>query len=148
MAKKQDPLTSFRPSDYSGFTQSALALEKAKAKAEDPTIGLSELMTPIEEEVGRQVKVTEDAKNAFMENLPDNFQIDLVPSEIQPKLTNKLNEYKSEYLEGVELLSKHANNPNSAEYKRGVEITEGAKTKMMNSYNGLVKLQQDRKFEI
>ena len=148
MAKKQDPLTSFRPSDYSGFVQSTLAMERAKAIAQDPALGVSELMTPIEEEVSRQVKVNEDAKNAFMENLPDNFQIDLVPPEIQSKLTNKLNEYKSEYLEGVELLSKYANNPNSAEYKRGVEITEGAKTKMMNSYNGLVKLQQDRKFEI
>ncbi len=148
MAKKQDPLTSFRPSDYSGFAQSTLAMERAKAIAQDPALGVSELLTPIKEEVGRQVKVTEDAKNAFMENLPDNFQIDLVPPEIQSKLTNKLNEYKSEYLEGVELLSKYANNPNSAEYKRGVEITEGAKTKMMNSYNGLVKLQQDRKFEI
>ena len=83
-----------------------------------------------------------------MENLPDNFQVELVPPEMQLKLTNQLKDYKSEYLKGVELLSKHANNTNSAEYRRGVEITEGAKTKMMNAYNGLVKLQQDRAFEI
>ncbi len=148
MAKKQDPLTSFRPSDYSGFVQSTLAMEKAKAKADDPTLGFSEIATPVVTEIARQIKVTDDAKNLFMENLPDNFQVELVPPEMQPKLTNQLKDYKSEYLEGVELLSKHANNTNSAEYKRGVEITEGAKTKMMNAYNGLVKLQQDRAFEI
>ena len=148
MAKKQDPLTSFRPSDYSGFVQSTLAMEKAKAKADDPTLGFSEIATPVVTEIARQIKVTDDAKNLFMENLPDNFQVELVPPEMQPKLANQLKDYKSEYLEGVELLSKHANNTNSAEYKRGVEITEGAKTKMMNAYNGLVKLQQDRAFEI
>ena len=148
MEKKKDPLTSFRPSDYSGFAQSTLAMEKAKAKADDPTLGFSEIATPVVTEIARQIKVTDDAKNLFMENLPDNFQVELVPSEMQPKLTNQLRGYKSEYLEGVELLSKHANNTNSAEYKRGVEITEGAKTKMMNAYNGLVKLQQDRAFEI
>ena len=148
MAKKQDTLTSFKPQNYSGFVQSTLALEKAKAAAQDPTAGFAALANPILQELGRQVQVSEEAKNTFLENMPDDFQVELVSPELKGELTNQLNTYKSEYLEGVELLSKYANNPNSEEYRRGVEIAEGAKNKMMNTYNGLVKLQQDRAYEI
>lgn len=146
MAKKQNILTSFKPQDYSGFVQSTLALEKAKAQ--DPMAGIAAFATPILTELDRQAGVVAEAKETFLENMPDDFQVELVSPELKGQLTEKLKDYKTEYLEGVELLSKHANNPNSAEYKRGVEITEGAKTKMMNTYNGLVKLQQDRTFEI
>ena len=45
MAKKQDPLTSFRPSDYSGFTQSTLAMERAKAIAQDQAQSQSQTQT-------------------------------------------------------------------------------------------------------
>ena len=148
MAKKQDTLTSFKPQNYSGFVQSTLALEKAKAAAQDPTAGFAALANPILQELGRQVQVSEEAKNTFLENMPDDFQVELVSPELKGELTNQLNTYKSEYLEGVELLSKYANNPNSEEYRRGVEIAEGAKNKMMNTYNGLVKFQQDRTYEI
>lgn len=148
MAKKQNILTSFKPQDYSGFVQSTLALEKAKAKAQDPTAGFAAFATPILTELDRQAGVVAEAKETFLENMPDDFQVELVSPELKGQLTEKLKEYKTEYLEGVDLLSKHANNPNSMEYKRGVEITEGAKNKMMNTYNGLVKLQQDRTFEI
>ena len=146
MAKKQDILTSFKPQDYSGFVQSTLALEKAKVQ--DPMAGIAAFATPILTELDRQAGVIAEAKETFLENMPDDFQVELVSPELKGQLTEKLKDYKTEYLEGVELLSKHANNPNSAEYKRGVEITEGAKNKMMNTYNGLVKLQQDRTFEI
>jgi len=146
MAKKQDQLTSFRPQDYSGFVQSTLALEKAKAQ--DPMAGFAAFATPILTELDRQAGVVAKAKETFLENMPDDFQVELVSPELKGQLTEKLKDYKTEYLEGVDLLSKHANNPNSMEYKRGVEITEGAKNKMMNTYNGLVKLQQDRTFEI
>ena len=146
MAKKQNILTSFKPQDYSGFVQSTLALEKAKAK--DPMAGFAAFATPILTELDRQASVVAEAKETFLENMPDDFQVELVSPELKGQLTEKLKEYKTEYLEGVDLLSKHASNPNSMEYKRGVEITEGAKNKMMNTYNGLVKLQQDRTFEI
>lgn len=146
MAKKQDILTSFKPQDYSGFVQSTLALEKAKAQ--DPMAGFAAFATPILTELDRQAGVVAEAKETFLENMPDDFQVELVSPELKGQLTERLKEYKTEYLEGVDLLSKHANNPNSMEYKRGVEITEGAKNKMMNTYNGLVKLQQDRTFEI
>jgi hypothetical protein len=146
MAKKQNILTSFKPQNYSGFVQSTLALERAKAQ--DPMAGARAFATPILAEISRQVQVSEDAKNTFLENMPDDFQVELVSPELKAELSNQLRAYKSEYLEGVELLSKHANNPNSEEYKRGVEITEGAKNKMMNTYNGLVKFQQDRTYEI
>lgn len=148
MAKKQDTLTSFKPQDYSGFVQSTLALEKAKAAAQDPTASFTAFATPILTELDRQAGVVAEAKETFLENMPDDFQVELVSPELKGQLTERLKEYKTEYLEGVDLLSKHANNPNSMEYKRGVEITEGAKNKMMNTYNGLVKLQQDRTFEI
>ena len=146
MAKKQNILTSFKPQNYSGFVQSTLALERAKAQ--DPMAGARAFATPILAEISRQVQVSEDAKNTFLENMPDDFQVELVSPELKAELSNQLRAYKSEYLEGVELLSKHANNPNSEEYRRGVEITEGAKNKMMNTYNGLVKFQQDRTYEI
>ena len=148
MAKKQNILTSFKPQDYSGFVQSTLALEKAKAKAQDPTASFTAFATPILTELDRQASVVAEAKETFLENMPDDFQVELVSPELRGQLTERLKEYKTEYLEGVDLLSKHASNPNSMEYKRGVEITEGAKNKMMNTYNGLVKLQQDRTFEI
>lgn len=148
MAKKQNILTSFKPQDYSGFVQSTLALEKAKAAAQDPTASFTAFATPILTELDRQAGVVAEAKETFLENMPDDFQVELVSPELKGQLTERLKEYKTEYLEGVDLLSKHANNPNSMEYKRGVEITEGAKNKMMNTYNGLVKLQQDRTFEI
>lgn len=148
MAKKQDTLKSFKPQDYSGFVKSTLSLEKAKSMAEDTTAGFTAFATPILQEIGRQVEVSENAKNTFLENMPDDFQVELVSPELKAELSNQLRNYKSEYLEGVELLSKHANNPNSAEYIRGVEMTEGTKSKMMNTYNGLVKLQQDRTYEI
>jgi hypothetical protein len=148
MAKKQDTLTSFKPQDYSGFVQSTLALEKAKAKAQDPTASFAAFATPILTELDRQAGVVAEAKETFLENMPDDFQVEFISPELRGQLTEKLKDYKAEYLEGVELLSKHANNPNSIEYKQGVEITEGAKNKMMNTYNGLAKLQQDRAFEI
>ena len=75
MAKKQDPLTSFRPSDYSGFVQSTLAMEKAKAKADDPTLGFSEIATPVVTEIARQIKVTDDAKNLYNGLMIRNFKM-------------------------------------------------------------------------
>lgn len=148
MAKKQNTLTSFKPQNYSGFVESTLELEKAKAVADSPALGMAELISPIKAELERQVKVTEEAADTFIQNMPDDFQVELVPTELQAELTEQLNTYKSEYLEGVELLSRHANNTNSAKYKEGVAKTEAAKTKMMNTYNGLQRLQGIRDYEI
>ena len=148
MAKKQNILTSFKPQNYSGFVESTLELEKAKAVADSPALGMAELISPIKAELERQVKVTEEAADTFLQNMPDDFQAELVPTELQAELTEQLNTYKSEYLEGVELLSRHANNTNSAKYKEGVAKTEAAKAKMMNTYNGLQRLQGIRDYEI
>lgn len=148
MAKKQNILTSFKPQNYSGFVESTLELEKAKAVADSPALGMAELISPIKAELERQVKVTEEAADTFIQNMPDDFRAELVPTELQAELTEQLNTYKSEYLEGVELLSRHANNTNSAKYKEGVAKTEAAKTKMMNTYNGLQRLQGIRDYEI
>jgi len=79
MAKKQDILTSFKPQDYSGFVQSTLALEKAKVQ--DPMAGIAAFATPILTELDRQAGVIAEAKETFLENMPDDFQVELVSQE-------------------------------------------------------------------
>ncbi len=130
----------------SNIVRQANKLSQAKAQSQFTDLsGLSKTV----ESISSKMRVERDiAAKQFANDIPDNFEYDLVPAELKGTLRNQMNTYKQEYLEASRKASMHANSPGSKEYQEAVQELEGVKGKMENSYNNLVTMKQHRDFEL
>lgn len=146
MAKKNKTQQNMMPGISNvgpGFVRSALELERAKAVGRSFDAGAAYL-DPIVSELNRQVEVTKNARAEFVDNLPDDFNFELVSAELKPKLTEFLSSKKSEFLKFADQASASANNPRSKQYMEAVEGMENAKSAMNNAYSNLISYKNKR----
>ena len=96
--------------------------------------------------LGDKVKESEARTAEFLENIPgQDYEPELVPAALRPKLTEALREDKMKWIEASKTASLQM--LGSKKYMESVELMNEIETSMNNKYNGLLAVQNAAKFE-
>ena len=147
MAKKTKntglSMPALSPSLGKGFVSTALELERQKAGLEAMDT-FSAFAQPKLTDLEQRSNTIKEARTEFINNLPEDYDFELVTPELKPKLTQFLSTKKQEYLRFAEQASKYANNPSSQQYIDAVEKMEGVKSSMNKAYEQFALLKNKR----
>lgn len=101
-----------------------------------------------EEKIEKQIKQSEDATANFVDNLPEDYNLELVPEASKAKLSVWLKDQKAEYVRQANIAGKLSNDTGNPDYVAAVEAMEKIKGGMGKVYEDMQAAQVVRQYEI
>ena len=127
------------------------AVEYAGVRAMEGVAKTQAISSVFEPAISSITKIVEDREKAtseFIDNLPENYDLELVPDKSKARLSSWLKEQKSDYADYAKTAGRYSNRTNSPEYIEAVEAMEGIKSGMSKVYEDMQRARELRKFEI
>ena len=127
------------------------AVEYAGVRAVEGVAKTQAISSVFEPAISSITKIVEDREKAtseFIDNLPENYDLELVPDKSKARLSSWLKEQKSDYADYAKTAGRYSNRTNSPEYIEAVEAMEGIKSGMSKVYEDMQRARELRKFEI
>jgi len=115
---------------------------QAMGAAADSVLGV------FEEKIEKQIKQSEDATANFVDNLPEDYNLELVPEASKAKLSIYLKDQKAEYVRQANIAGKLSNDTSNPDYVAAVEAMEKIKGGMGKVYEDMQAAQVVRQHEI
>ncbi len=115
---------------------------QAMGAAADSVLGV------FEEKIEKQIKQSEDATANFVDNLPEDYNLELVPEASKAKLSIYLKDQKAEYVRQANIAGKLSNDTGNPDYVAAVEAMEKIKSGMGKVYEDMQAAQVVRQHEI
>ena len=130
------------------IVQSAIQYSQAKAAGDINKLGaVDKVLNPALEALNSELDRREQATSDFINNLPDQYDLDLVPDQSKASLSSFLKQQKSDYAKLAQEASRYTNT-NNPKYIEAVEGMEKIKSGMQRVYEDMQAVKLIRTYEI
>lgn len=130
------------------ITQAAVNLYKAQSDRIASGRDFSAAFKPIQDSVDNMLRVSEEAVDTFIGNLPEDYNLELVSDSDRIGLSTFLKEQKADYVALANIAGNLANNTSNPDCIRAVQEMQDIKVSMNKNVEDMVTRQTLRKFEI
>ena len=135
MADKKDKKA---PATFGGIALQNYAAQRGYEVGQDMAVG--ETLKPAINLLGEYAKNAQEQQTEFLNGLPDDFKVELLPASGKEAFTNFASNAKQKYSEAAGVAAKYSANPNSEQYRSAVKDMESIKSSLSNNYDAYAKL--------
>ena len=101
---------------------------------------LGETLKPAVNLLGEYAKNAQEQQAEFLNGLPEDFKVELLPTSGKEAFTNFASDAKQRYSDAAGVAAKYSANPNSEQYRNAVKDMESIKGSLSNNYDAYTKL--------
>ena len=114
------------------------AAQRGYEVGQDMAVG--ETLKPAINLLGEYAKNAQEQQAEFLNGLPDDFKVELLPASGKEAFTNFASDAKQRYSDAAGVAAKYSANPNSEQYRSAVKDMESIKSSLSNNYDAYAKL--------
>ncbi len=139
MADKKDKKA---PATFGSIALQNYGAQRAYEVGQDkPTlVKVGETLRPAINLLGEYAKNAQEQQAEFLNGLPEDFKVELLPTSGKEAFTNFASDAKQRYSDAAGVAAKYSANPNSEQYRNAVKDMESIKSSLSNNYDAYAKL--------
>ncbi len=119
------------------------AAQRGYEVGQDASLG--ETLKPAVELLGNYAENAIAERAKFIDNLPEDYEVELLPVDSREAFTNFASDAKQRYSDAAGVAAKYSANPNSEQYREAVKRMEDIKKGLSTNFSDYTKLADIRK---
>ena len=119
------------------------AAQRGYEVGQDASLG--ETLKPAVELLGNYAENAIAERAKFIDNLPEDYEVELLPVDSREAFTNFASDAKQRYSDAAGVAAKYSANPNSEQYREAVKRMEDIKKGLSTNFGDYTKLADIRK---
>lgn len=119
------------------------AAQRGYEVGQDASLG--ETLKPAVELLGNYAENAIAERAKFIDNLPEDYEVELLPVDSREAFTNFASDAKQRYSDAAGVAAKYSANPNSEQYREAVKRMEDVKKGLSTNFDDYTKLADIRK---
>ena len=135
MADKKDKKA---PATFGSIALQNYGAQRGYEVGQDASLG--ETLKPAVNLLGEYAKNAQEQQAEFLNGLPEDFKVELLPTSGKEAFTNFASDAKQRYSDAAGVAAKYSANPNSEQYRSAVKDMESIKGSLSNNYDAYAKL--------
>lgn len=131
------------PATFGSIALQNYAAQRGYEVGQDASLG--ETLKPAVELLGNYAENAIAERAKFIDNLPEDYEVELLPVDSREAFTNFASDAKQGYSDAAGVAAKYSANPNSEQYREAVKRMENIKKGLSTNFDDYNKLADIRK---
>jgi len=131
------------PATFGSIALQNYAAQRGYEVGQDASLG--ETLKPAVELLGNYAENAIAERAKFIDNLPEDYEVELLPVDSREAFTNFASDAKQRYSDAAGVAAKYSANPNSEQYREAVKRMENIKKGLSTNFDDYNKLADIRK---